>query len=74
LSSDVASFTQQKRCDVENDVSRPPCTLKPKKILTDVKKYRNIKTFPNKPMFFSSPLVVSKPSSSVHQIPWSVSI
>jgi len=31
FSSDVTSFTQQKRCDVENGVSRPPCTLKPKK-------------------------------------------
>jgi len=44
LSSDVTSFTQPNRCDVENGVSRP-CTLKPKKTLTDLKTF--IKYSPN---------------------------
>jgi len=52
LSSDITSFTQQKRCDVENGVSRPPCTLKPKKNLTDVKNLETLKLSPTNLSFF----------------------
>jgi len=45
----------QKRCDVEIDgVSRPPCTLKPKKTLTDLKNLETLKLFPTN-LSFSSP-------------------
>ena len=42
----------QKRCDVENGVSRPSCTLKPKKTLTDLKNLETLKHFPTNLSFF----------------------